>query len=423
MRRNILSTLWFSTLWMAVLLAATAAAVSAQPVARAAHAGKTGDSFLSGAPFTLEQVMRIIGQDAIPLRRRKEAIENRGVDFSMSAAAVARLKAAGATEDMLDLIQSKAKPLPPPPASPKPPAQGSVSITCAPAECEVALNGEARGATNNGALELSGITPGSYAIDLTRSGYVTRQNTLTVEAGKTATVSATLDPTRETLESFGTALFQKMLQALGGEAAMNELSTIQAAGSATVLTSDGRSIRWTLRMRTRGDKALFQATAGAVTHEVLFTGSEFAASKSLKGQDALELPTAFGFIRDNRVTALISRLDTQHYKILAADAEPASGTEYALTAESGTDKISIGLDGDLRPQRIHITTETGMGSLLITYSGYSQVGQAWFPKSMQVKPDGQQRGVEVHFDSVDPDTKSKDSDLKLKGKLFSNFYN
>jgi len=40
-----------------------------------------------------------------------------------------------------------------------------------------------------------------------------------------------------------------------------------------------------------------------------------------------------------------------------------------------------------------------------------------------VKPDGQQRGVEVHFDSVDPDTKSKDSDLKLKGKLFSNFYN
>lgn len=423
MGRKMDSTLWISTLWMAALLAGAAAAVGAQPVARAAHAAKTGDAFLSGAPFTLEQVLRVIGQDAIPLRRRKEAIENRGVDFSLSPAVLARLKAAGATEDVLDLIKSKAKPLPPAPETAKPPARGSVSITCAPAECEVALNGESRGATNNGALELSGITPGSYAIDFTRSGYVTRQNTLTVEAGKTATVSATLDPTRETLESFGTALFQKMLQALGGEAAMNELSTIQAAGSATVLTGDGRSIRWTLRMRTRGDKALFQATAGAVTHEVLFTGSEFAASKSLKGQDALELPTAFGFIRDNRVTALISRLDTQHYKILAADAEPASGAEYALTAESGTDKISIGLDGDLRPLRVHIATETGMGSLLITYSGYSQVGHAWFPKSMQVKPDGQQRGVEVHFDSVDLDTKSKDGDLKLKGKLFSNFYN
>src|SRR5579864_3112196 len=99
MRRNIVSTLWISTLWpstlcLSVLLAGAAATVSAQPVARAARAGKTGDSFLSGAPFTLEQAIRIIGQDAIPLRRRKEAIENRGVDFSMSAAAVARLKAA-----------------------------------------------------------------------------------------------------------------------------------------------------------------------------------------------------------------------------------------------------------------------------------------------------------------------------------------
>jgi hypothetical protein len=423
MRRNTFSMLRLSTLWMTALLTAATAMLSAQPVARAAHAGKTGDSFLSGAPFTLDQVLRIIGQDAIPLRRRKEAIENRGVDFSMSAAVVARLKAAGATEDVLDLIKNKAKPLPPPPEPPKPPAQGSVSVICAPAECEVALNGAPRGSTNNGTLELSGIAPGSYAIDLARGGYVSRQNTLTVEAGKTATVSATLDPTRETLETFGTALFQKVLQALGGEAAVSELSTLQAAGSATILTSDGRSIRWTVRMRTRGDKALFQATAGAVTHEVLFTGSEFAASKSLKGQDALELPTEFGFIRDNQLAALISRLNKQQYKILAADAQPVSGAEYALTGESGTDKISIGLDANLRPLRVHITTETGMGSLLITYSDYSQVGHAWFPKSMQVKPDGQQRGVEAHFDSVDLDTKSKDSDLKIKGKLFSNLYN
>jgi len=72
---------------------------------------------------------------------------------------------------------------------------------------------------------------------------------------------------------------------------------------------------------------------------------------------------------------------------------------------------------------VPITTETGIGSLVITYSDYSQVGHAWYPKSMQVKPDGQQRGVEVHFDSVDLDTKSKDGELRLKGRLFSNLYN
>ena len=394
-----------------------------QTVART-HAGKAGDSFLTGAPFSLDQVVRLIGQDAIPLRRRKEAIQNRGVDFSLSVEAVARLKAAGASDEILDLIRSKARPLlPPPPEPPKPPAVGSVRITCAPAECEVALNGTPSGSTSNGVLDLHGIAPGRYAIDLTRAGYVSRQDSITVEADKTAAASATLDPSRETQESFGAGLFQKMLQALGGEAGLKALSNLQASGSATILVSDGRSIRWTLRLRTHAALALFQAKAGTVEHEVLFTGQEFTASKSLKGQDALELPTAFGLVRDNQVAALMSRLNKQEYKLLAGQPQPDAGAEFALVAEGGTDKISIGLDGDLRPQRIRIATETGMGSLLITYSGYSQVGQAWYPKSMQVKAEGQQRGVEVHFDTIELDTKSKESDFKLKNKIFSNFYN
>ena len=418
MRRKTLSILW-----MAALLIGTVSVLGAQPAARAAHT-KNADPFLSGAPLTLEQVIRLIGQDAIPLRRRKDAIENRGVDFSMSPAVVARLKTAGTPEEILDLIKTKAKPLPPePPPAPPPPPKGSVSITCAPAECEVALNGTPRGSTNNAALELANIAPGSYTIDFARAGYVTRQNTVTVEAGKTASVSVTLDPSRETLEAFGSALFQKMLQALGGAEAVQEASAVQAAGSALVLTSDGRSVRWNVRMRIRPGKALFQASAGVVNHEVLFTGNEFTASRSLKGQDALELPTAFGFIRDYQVASLLSRLNKQQYKMVAAAAQPVPGAEYALTADGGTDKIAIGLDGDLRPRRVHISTETGIGSLLIIYSDYAQAGTTWYPKSMQVKPDGQQRGVEVQFDTVEPDTKSKDTDFKLKGRLLSNLYN
>jgi len=415
MRRNTISLLWFAALFVA------ASSVCAQPASKAMHAAK-GDSFLSGAPLTLDQVIRIVGQDAIPLRRRKEAIQNRGVDFAMSPATVARLKAAGTPEDILEVIKSKAKPLPPA-EPPKAPAKGSVSISCAPAECEVALNGTALGSTANGALELHEVTPGSYVVDITRAGYVSRQNTVVVEADKTVAISATLDPTRETQEGFGAALFQKMLQALGGEDGLKDLSALQAAGSATVVTNDGRSIRWALRMRSRGEHSLFQAKSGVLTYEILFTGSEFTAGKNLKGHDALELPTAFGLFRDNQVAALLARLDKQQYKMVAPQAQPADGAEFALTAESGTDKILIGLDQDMRPQRVRITTETGVGSLLITYSDYAQVGHAWVPKSMQVKPDNQQRGAEFHFDTVEPDTKSKDSDFRLKSKLFLNLYN
>jgi PEGA domain-containing protein len=411
-----------STLWIAALLAAVPA-LRAQTVSKASHGAKPADSFLTGAPFTLDQVIKVIGQDAIPLRRRKEAIQNRGVDFSMTEDAVARLKAAGASEEVLDLIKSKARPAPPPPEPPKLPAVGSIGVTCEPAECEISVNGAPRGSTTGGALTLDGLAPGSYTIDFSRPGYVSRQDSVAVVADGTAPLAATLEPTRETQETFGAALFQKMLQALGGEQGLNALATLQATGSATILTSDGRSIRWTLRMRTRTGHALFQAKAGVVEHEVLFTGNEFTASKSLKGQDALDLPTAFGIIRDNEVVALMSRLNKQQYKMLAGQAEPVAGAESALIAEGGTDKISIGLDADLRPQRVQITTETGIGSLLITYSSYSQVGQAWYPKSMQVKAEGKQHGAEVRFDTVEQDTKSKDSDFKLKNKVFANFYN
>ncbi len=42
---------------------------------------------------------------------------------------------------------------------------------------------------------------------------------------------------------------------------------------------------------------------------------------------------------------------------------------------------------------------------------------------MQAKPDGQQHGIQVHFDLVELNPRFKDSDFKLKGGVFSNFYN
>ena len=414
-----------STLCVLIVPALAAFALQAQNVSRASHTVKPADSFLSGAPFTLDQVIRIIGQDAIPLKRRKEAIQDRGVDFSMTPEAIARLKAAGATEEIMELIEIKARPLPPPPpAPPKPPAVGGIHVSCAPAECDVALNGVRRAATTAGSVELFGLEPGTYSVDLSRDGYVSHQNSIRVEADKVTAISATLAPTRETLEKMGAELYGKMIAALGGEANLAPLSALQATGTATTLISDGRDIRWSVRLRTRTNHALVQVKTGSIEHEVLFTGNDIAASKSLKGQDALELPAAFGMIRDNQLAAFLARLDPKQYKMVATEADPGADTaEFAFIAEGATNKISIGLDSESRPVRVKVATETGMGSLAIAYGDYIVVGQAWYPKSMQVKADGQQHGVEVHFDRVEVDTTSKDADFHLKNKLFANFYN
>ena len=148
MRRPIFSIVCAAVLGMALT---AVPGLSAPSDPKPAHGKKSSDSFLTGEPFTLDQMLILLKQDAIPLRRRREAIENRGISFALSSETLAKLESAGASDDILDVIKSKAKPVPPPaPVPPKPVAKGMLSLTCAPAECQVSLNGTTIGPTAGG---------------------------------------------------------------------------------------------------------------------------------------------------------------------------------------------------------------------------------------------------------------------------------
>jgi hypothetical protein len=414
MRRLILSTVCAAVLG-AALTATPGFAPPDDP--KPARAKKLSDPFLTGDPFTLDQMLLLLKQDAIPLRRRKEAIESRGIGFALSSDTLSKLQIAGASDEILEVIKSKAKPAAIPAVAPKPVAKGMLALTCAPAECQVSLNGTAIGPTAGGKLEMAGLTPGNWVVDLTKEGFAGHQTTVVVEPAKSAIIAATLEPDRAARQAFGKQLFQKMILALGGEDGLKTLGSVQAVGSTTLWTHDGASVRWTLLMRNRTDRALFQAKAGRIMHEVMFEGSEFKASKNLKGDEALQLPTDFGMIRDDQLPALIARLQGPGYKLSANHPDPVAGEDYSLLAESGTEKISIGLDADLRPQRVRIATEAGVGSALITYSDYIRNGSSFYPKTMMIKPDGQQQGIEVRFDKVELNPNLKDTDYKMRGKL------
>jgi hypothetical protein len=413
MRRLILSTVWTAVFGMAMT---TVSAIAAPTDPKPGHGKKSPDPFLTGDPFTLDQVLILLKQDAIPLRRRKEAIESRGIAFALSSDTLSKLESAGASDEILDVIKSKAKPVSPPAAAPKPVAKGMLALTCAPAECNVSLNGTAIGPTSGGKLELAGLTPGNWVVDFSKEGFVEHQSTVVVEPAKSTTVAATLDLDRAAREAFGKQLFQKMIRALGGDDGLKTLSSVQATGSTTLWGHDGTSVRWTLLMRNRTDRALFQAKAGRILHEVMFDGSEFKASKNLNGDEALQLPTDFGLIRDNQLPALMARVQGPNYRLVANHPDPVAGEDYSIVAESGTEKISIGLDANLRPQRVRIATDAGIGSALITYSDYIQNGNAFYPKTMLVKPEGQQQGIEVRFDKIELNPNLKDTDYKLRGK-------
>lgn len=415
MRHKILSFIW-----PAALMAALAGIPETGYAARDPKPGhgKKADPFLTGDPFTLDQMLVLLKQDAIPMRRRREAIENRGIAFVLSSDTLSKLQSAGASDEILDVIKGKAKPVAASVAVPKPVAKGSLSLTCAPAECQVSLNGTSIGPTAGGTLEASGLTPGSWVIDFSKEGFAVNQSTVMVEAAKSTAVAVTLEADHAAREAFGTHLFQKMIGAIGGPDALKTLGSVQGVGSATLWSGDGKSVRWTLLMRNSAGRGLFQAKSGRLLYEVMFAGSEFKASKNLKGDEALELPTDFGLIRDYQLPALIARLQSSGFKLVADHPDPAASDEFVLFAEAGNEKISVALDSNLRPERVKITTAAGLGSALITYSDYTQNGAAFYPKTMQIKPDGQQQGIEVRFDTVELSPHLTDPDYKLRGKPF-----
>lgn len=409
----------------AVLLVFSAWLPQGNAVAAPANsAKKVDDPFLSGAPFTFEQLLKLVAQDAIPLHRRKEAILNRGIDFTLTQDQIDKLRAAGASDDILKAIRSKSRPAAiAPPAPPKKDPVGAVAVTCAPAECDISLNGTPLGKTKDGHLEIAKLRPGKWVMDLSANGYISHQNSVTVEADKTVPVSVVLDPNRATLEAFGADLLKKVIQAVAGADSLDPLTTVQATGSLNIYSKEGSSVRWTLLMRNNPDRALFQAKSGSILHEVAFVGTEFKASKNLRGQDALDMPADFGFVRDYQVSAILAKLSDPQFKKVANHPVPADGEQFPLVAENGTQKISINLDGDLRPQEVQITTATGVGAALIAYSDYLKSEKVSYPKTMQIKPEGWQHGIAVHFDNVELGAKLNAADYRLRGKALMNLGN
>lgn len=394
----------------------------------AAHDVKTGharksDSFLNGEPFTLDQVLILLKQDAIPLRRRREAIENRGLSFPLSSDVLAKLESAGASGEILDAIKAKAKQLPVPPPVPKIVPKGSLNLACAPLECQITLNGTALGSTAEGKLQASGLTPGKWVVDFSKEGFHTNQTTVLVEPAKSSSVTVTLEADVAAREAFGSQLFQKIVRTLGGQDGLKSLVSVQAVGSTTLWGRDGKSVRWTLLMRNSADRGLFQAKSGRIFHEVMFAGTEFKASKNLKGDDALQLPTDFGMIRDNQLPALIARLQNGGFKMAADHPNPAPSDDFVLFADNGTVKVSVALDRNSRPDRVKIATAAGIGSSLITYSDYVQNGNTFYPKTMLIKPEGDGQGIEVRFDNVELNPNLRELDYRLRGKPFMDLDN
>ncbi|HTM48639.1 MAG TPA: hypothetical protein VL285_08165 [Bryobacteraceae bacterium] len=340
---------------LACLLSAAGLIAGPAPAFQAASP-KSADAFLHGAPLTLDQMLRIVREKAIPLRRQKEAVQNRGVDFSISAENIQSLESAGAPQDLLDLIIRRAKPAPSAPVS----------------------------------------TSSDHVVPAANVGRI---------------VPADGPPVTPALprDARGGDLFSQMLQALGGARAIPESLSIQAEGSMTVWSASGAAKRWNLLFRAKPGRALFQLRGGGAFQEVAFEGSRFQTGKAVDGG---ELTAACALILEHQIANLAARLNTPKFRIVA---RPGAGGG-TLTAESSAETVLVTLDPDLRPATVKFTGPTGLGAAVVTYADYIEVRNIFYPLSARIKPDASPQGVEVRFDKIELNPRLGESDYNLSGR-------
>jgi hypothetical protein len=376
-------------------------AAGAAPPQRPAE--RKPDTFLSGRPFNFNDLKAAIG--VIYEGRLKEAIEARGIGFAPTASELEQLRKAGASPDILQLIRQKAQASQRLPSS-QVPATGTLALQCAPAECDILLNGIAAGRTQNGSFEMKH-GPGQVVIDFTKSGYEGQQLVISLRAGARAATSVALSPTHQMEVQIGRSVFAKMLDRFGGSGGLTSAVTIAAAGNARLWQAGGQRTDWEAlaRLKISSNMALIELSGAGLRWWTSVRGSDSKSDGSGKlkgGPVAFEMEKLVRLFRDFQPAALIGRIQAQAMELSSKSAAPDHSGQILLRSASATEAYVFSLDRDATPKRVVYESTSGLGSgLEVTYADYGPLGETIYPRTIAFRfPDQAQHGIELRFDEV-----------------------
>jgi hypothetical protein len=359
------------------------------------------DTFFSGPPFALDDLLQRIG--VIADKRLSTAIERRGISFSPTPADFDRLKHKGASAELIKTINDKA---PPKPAPPPPPAHaGKVALQCVPAECDVVVNGKPRGKTADGAIELTDLPTGENTIDFRKDGFEGQQLVLNLNAGSSTSQTVTLRPTAATRARLGKQAFDRMIAKLGGQAALQKQKLIAASGSASLFQANGQRTEWQFTSRLKLPSMAMIEISGAKMKwwtSLSADDSKAGGAKQMTGGPvALEMEKLVRVYRDYQPAALVERWKSMN--VTTQNVAPLAG-QWRFRASNADGAYQISLDPDYTPRRVVYESASGLGSgMEVLYSDFATIDTtAWYPKAMVIKFSAQQQhGLELHFREIE----------------------
>lgn len=334
-----------------------------------------------------------------------------GLDFKADPETLDKLRNEGATDVIIEEIKKRAK---------KEEVPTTLSLSCAPAECRIKINGQPAGVTSDGVLVKIGLPPGEVTVDFEKEGYITGQKIVKVSAEPSPPTSVTLEPTPATMAVHGKKLYAMMVAALGGTAALKNLRSLTGSGSITSY-KDGKPSGWDF------DVAMYPPHL----IEMKVTNSEGALHFGCNGEKCGEMKKGFLILKGGTKlpAAVVSELEPNlriftHYDLISIW-EALNSPSVRLTAHTadvhgkpelhlhaaGDDHVyELTIGPDALPTSVEDNPRSGLGAVKVTYGDYVKVSDYQYPKHTTIRGSGES-GIEVRLDRVDLGSKLRPSDF------------
>jgi hypothetical protein len=331
-----------------------------------------------------------------------DLIRSSGVDFELTPERRAQLRRLNPGDAILNVIQEV--------AIVQPPLKGTLSLRCAPAECDIKFNGQPAGRTANGVLVVPGLDlPRDIIVDFGKAAYITQQKSVRLTStDPSAALSVTLELSNAGKAANGKILLAAMMGALGAQEGLDKLWSLIGSGSMKSYTG-GKQSDWDFDVALLGPAQMEMAAKNASGSLMLQCAFEKCEEKkkgtrlSLNGKQlrepaAAEIETNLrGFFQYN-LAALLRNLKEPSIQASSLTADQTGAAEQHLTAEASDIVYDITLGTDMLPSVVTYSSKTGLGGLTMTFGDYLEVSGGHYPKRTTIRlKEGSQDGIEVRL--------------------------
>jgi len=362
------------------------------------------------------RVLELLGEGIVTEQRAIDGIKARGVAFVATAANVTLLRSKNPPATVLSTILSLATPAP---VAPPPPSGKDVVIHCAPAECDISINGQERGLTQGGKLLLPRQRFGRMVVQAKKDGYVGGEIIVVLNAETQPDPTFQLAPAYETKREFGKNLTAEMLKRLGMGA--NAKCDITGQGAASIWSEDGKLSEYNV-LTAFGPPALaeFEVTDDQGSFALQCRGTELCRQKPgnryrLNGPKKKLPPEKIQQITTNLRLLRRYHLCTVLDQILAPGTTPlandAASQEVQFVSGDGTYVLTLG--DDRLPGTIVYQSKSGLGSgLTFTYGDFVSAGPIKYPRRTAIRlPGAEKGGIQVRLQTLKEGAALKENDF------------